>query len=168
MQSRIGCTCLTFLHCAFSNDPSNSVPEKRYSRIGCICLNFLHCAFYMLPQMIFIRGRIVAYVAGGGVIPIPKTFLKLPMQWACWAKTTFTFYFSILNIVKLAWHIVAKGVTISTNQFFPPKNSTKKTRFTTFSNSRQNSVNVLNRVLVPSSTGASSTSVSSAGAHWSF
>ena len=83
MQSRIGCTCLTFLHCAFSNDPSNSVPEKRYSRIGCICLNFLHCAFYMLPQMIFIRGRIVAYVAGGGVIPIPKTFLKLPMQWAC-------------------------------------------------------------------------------------
>ena len=39
------CTCLTFLRCAFSNDSSNSVPEKRHNRIGCICLNFLHCAF---------------------------------------------------------------------------------------------------------------------------
>ena len=63
IHSRIRCICLIFLHCAFSNDPSNSVPEKRHNRIGCICLNFLHCAFYMLPQMIFIRGRIVAYVA---------------------------------------------------------------------------------------------------------
>ena len=58
MQSRIGCTCLTFLHCAFSNDPSNSVPEKWYSHTGCICFTFLHIAFYMLPQMIFTRGRI--------------------------------------------------------------------------------------------------------------
>ena len=37
--------------------------------------------------------------------------------------------------------IVAKSVKISTNQFFTQKISTKNTRFMTFLNSRQNSVN---------------------------
>ena len=50
IHSRICCICLTFLHCAFSNDPSNSVPEKRYSHIGCICFTFLHCAFSNVPS----------------------------------------------------------------------------------------------------------------------
>ena len=50
IHSRICCICLIFLHCAFSNDPSNSVPEKRYSHIGCICFTFLHCAFSNVPS----------------------------------------------------------------------------------------------------------------------
>jgi len=50
IHSRIRCICLIFLHCAFSNDPSNSVPEKRYSHIGCICFTFLHCAFSNVPS----------------------------------------------------------------------------------------------------------------------
>ena len=45
MQSRIGCICLTFPHCGFSNEPSNSVHGRMQSYIGCICLTFLHCAF---------------------------------------------------------------------------------------------------------------------------
>ena len=32
-QSRIGCICLAFLHCAFSNVSSNCLPKKRQSRI---------------------------------------------------------------------------------------------------------------------------------------
>ena len=45
MQSRIDCTCLTFLHCVFSNVSSNRLPELMQSHIGCICLAFPHCAF---------------------------------------------------------------------------------------------------------------------------
>ena len=44
MQSNIGCICLTFLHCAFSNVFSNGLPERMWSHIGCICMPFLHCA----------------------------------------------------------------------------------------------------------------------------
>ena len=45
MQSHIGCICLTFPHCAFSNVSLNRLPEKKHSCIGCIYLTFLHCAF---------------------------------------------------------------------------------------------------------------------------
>ena len=45
MHSRIGCICLTFLHCASLNVFSNRLPVSRQSHIGCICLAFLHCAF---------------------------------------------------------------------------------------------------------------------------
>ena len=38
-------------------------------------------------------------------------------------------------------YIVAKSVKISTNQFLSQNNSTKNKRFTTFLNTRQNSVN---------------------------
>ena len=34
-----------FLHCEFSNVPSNYLPEKRQSHIGCICLAFLRYEF---------------------------------------------------------------------------------------------------------------------------
>ena len=44
-SSHIGCICLIFLHCAFSDVSSNRLPEKMHSHIGCICLTFLHCAF---------------------------------------------------------------------------------------------------------------------------
>ena len=46
MQSHIGCICSTFLHCAFSNVSSNCLPKKRHNHIGYICLTFLHCAFF--------------------------------------------------------------------------------------------------------------------------
>ena len=45
MQSHIGCICLTFLHCAFSNVSSKCLPEWMHSHTGCIYLAFLHCAF---------------------------------------------------------------------------------------------------------------------------
>ena len=44
-QSHIGCICLAFLHCAFSNVFSKRLHKKMQSHIGCICLNFLHFAF---------------------------------------------------------------------------------------------------------------------------
>ena len=45
MHSHIGCICLTFPQCAFSNVSSNCFFEKRQSHIDCICLAFLHYAF---------------------------------------------------------------------------------------------------------------------------
>ena len=44
-QSHIDCNSLTFFHCAFSNVSSNRLLQKRHSRISCICLTFLHCEF---------------------------------------------------------------------------------------------------------------------------
>ena len=41
MHSHIGCICLAFLHCAFSNVSSSGLLEMRHSRIGCICVTFL-------------------------------------------------------------------------------------------------------------------------------
>ena len=44
MHSHIGCTCLTVLHCAFSNVSSNCLHEKKHSHIGCcICVTWWHC-----------------------------------------------------------------------------------------------------------------------------
>ena len=37
--------CLTFRHCVFSNVSSNHLPERMHNHIGCICLSFLHCVF---------------------------------------------------------------------------------------------------------------------------
>ena len=45
MHSHIGCICLAFLHCAFSNVSSNGLPEKRHIHIGRTFFTFLHCAF---------------------------------------------------------------------------------------------------------------------------
>ena len=45
MHSHIGCICLTFLHCVFSNVSSNRLYVRMHSHIGCICWTFLHCAF---------------------------------------------------------------------------------------------------------------------------
>ena len=40
-----GCTCLTFLHSAFSNVSSNYQRQRMHNHIGCICLTFLRCGF---------------------------------------------------------------------------------------------------------------------------
>ena len=101
MQSRIGCTCLTFLHCTFSNDPSNSVPEKRYSRIGCICLIFLHCAFYTyVASNDFYKRTHSRICCRGRGDPNSQNFSKITKAMGMLSQTTFTFHFSILNIVK--------------------------------------------------------------------
>ena len=39
------CICLIFLHCVFSYESSNCLPERMHSYIGCICLPFLRCVF---------------------------------------------------------------------------------------------------------------------------
>ena len=44
-----GCTCSTFLHCVFSNESSNCLPQRMKTHIGCICLICLHCAFLNVP-----------------------------------------------------------------------------------------------------------------------
>ena len=46
MHSHIGCICLTFLHCAFSNVSSNGLNEKMHSHIGYICLIWWHCQLF--------------------------------------------------------------------------------------------------------------------------
>ena len=43
-QSHTGCISLIFLQCAFSNVPSNYLPERMHSYTGCICLAFPHYA----------------------------------------------------------------------------------------------------------------------------
>ena len=50
MQSCIDCICLAFLHCVFSNEPSNCLHKRMHSCIGCICLTFLHCVFSNVPS----------------------------------------------------------------------------------------------------------------------
>ena len=40
IHNRIGCICLTFLHCAFSYVVSNGFYKRMHSRIGCICLTY--------------------------------------------------------------------------------------------------------------------------------
>ena len=49
IQSHIGCMCLTFLHCVFSNESSNSLPATMHKDIGCTCLTFLRCVFSNAP-----------------------------------------------------------------------------------------------------------------------
>ena len=41
-HSHIGCICVTFLHCAFSNVSSNCLQQKRHIHIGCIFLKYWH------------------------------------------------------------------------------------------------------------------------------
>ena len=45
MQSQTDYNCLIFLHCVFSNDSSNGLPERMHNHIGCIYLTFLHYVF---------------------------------------------------------------------------------------------------------------------------
>ena len=56
MQSHIGCICLTFLHCVFSNVSSNCPPERMHSRIGCMCTD-------VSPQVTYISIFIATLVA---------------------------------------------------------------------------------------------------------
>ena len=41
----LGCICLIFLHCAFSNVFSNCLNQRMHDHTGCICLTFPHCVF---------------------------------------------------------------------------------------------------------------------------
>ena len=46
MHSHKGCICLAFLHCVFSNESSNGLPEKMQSHIDCTgSLSFLFKCF---------------------------------------------------------------------------------------------------------------------------
>ena len=44
-KNYIGCICLIYLHCVFSNAPSNCLSERIQKCIGYIYLIFLHCGF---------------------------------------------------------------------------------------------------------------------------
>ena len=59
-HTRIGCICLTFLHCVFSDVSSSCLLERMHNHICCICWTFLHCVFSnvtsnYLPEMMHIR-----------------------------------------------------------------------------------------------------------------
>ena len=54
MSPKMACTCITFLHCAFSNVSSNGLLERMHSHIGCICLFFPRCAFSIFKYLLFI------------------------------------------------------------------------------------------------------------------
>ena len=69
MQNHIGCICLTFLHCAFSNVSSNCLPERMQSHIGCICSTFPHCEFSNVSSK-YLRQRMQNHIGC-----ICKTFL---------------------------------------------------------------------------------------------
>ena len=45
MHNHTGCICLTFLHCAFSNELSKRLHGRMHNHTGCICLIFPHCVF---------------------------------------------------------------------------------------------------------------------------
>ena len=45
MHSYIGCVCLAFPHCVFSNVPSKRWHKKKHSHIDCSCLTLLHGVF---------------------------------------------------------------------------------------------------------------------------
>ena len=51
-----------FLHCALPNVSSKRLHEKRQSHIGCICLTFLHCAFSNDSPNCFTLFTFVAFV----------------------------------------------------------------------------------------------------------
>ena len=50
VHNHIGCICLTFPHCGFSNESSNLFFERMHSYTCCICLTFLHCGFSNEPS----------------------------------------------------------------------------------------------------------------------
>ena len=60
MHTHTGCICLTFLHCVFSNEFLNWLPEKMHSHTGCICSAVY---FQMSTQIACIRSCIIALVA---------------------------------------------------------------------------------------------------------
>ena len=62
-HSHIACICLTFLQCVFSNVSSNVLPERRWSHIDCIWSTFPHCVFQLHPQIACPSGGIITQVA---------------------------------------------------------------------------------------------------------
>ena len=63
MQSRNGCTYLTFLFCVFLNVSSNCLHEHMHSYIGCIISLFSTVRFQMCPQIACTRGCKVTLIA---------------------------------------------------------------------------------------------------------
>ena len=60
MQNHTGCTCLTFLHCAFSNESSSCLPERLQIYTDSISLIFFHYGFsyvtsHSLPEKMHIH-----------------------------------------------------------------------------------------------------------------
>ena len=81
MNSHIGCICLTFLHCAFSNVSSNRLHQRMHSHIGCICLTFLQCAFSNVPSNC-LPGRMQSHIGyisvkGKGIVTLPMSLVAL-------------------------------------------------------------------------------------------
>ena len=64
MHNHIGCICLAFLQCGFSNDSSNCLPERRHSHTGRICFTPLcTMCFQMHPQITCPRRCIITLAA---------------------------------------------------------------------------------------------------------
>ena len=91
---------LTFLHCAFSNESSNYLPEKRQSHIGCICLTFPPLRFQMSDQFACLRACIVTLITF--VLFFTTLHLKIFSQSTC-IKLHWLHLFDISSLRVFKW-----------------------------------------------------------------
>ena len=61
LRGFIGCICLTFLRCVFSNVPSKHLPEKMHSHTALVAFVWLFStmSFQMYPQFTCFKGCII-------------------------------------------------------------------------------------------------------------
>ena len=71
MQIGIGCICLSFHRCEFSNVSSKHLSHNRHNGIGCIDLTFLHCVSSKVISNFLNEQRKT-------LLCVFKWFLKLP------------------------------------------------------------------------------------------
>merc|ERR1712020_671492 len=88
MHSRIGCICLAFLHCAFSNVSSKHLHKRMHSHTGCICLSFLHRVFSNVSSN-RLRDMMHTHIGCICLIFLCHLSLSLKPDWLC-------FYYNLL------------------------------------------------------------------------
>ena len=104
MHCRIGCICMTFSQCDFSNVFSNCSSDQMHSRIGCICMTFIQCEFSnvfsnCLPEQIHCRiGRICTTFLQSEFSNVFSNYLSEQMRSriVCIWKTYFQSEFSVV------------------------------------------------------------------------
>ena len=88
MQSYIGCICLSFPLCVFSNVSSTHQDQSRYIHTGCIGLTFLHCVFSDVSSN-DLPDRMHGYT-GNICLTFSTVHFQMSPQIACRRGCTFT------------------------------------------------------------------------------
>ena len=111
MHSRIGCICLAFLHCGFSNVSSNGLPERMQNHTGSICSILCHFLSFSwrFPQFVCLSRDFQEFLpfpfsalncaAPNGYFLILRQILgsrryKISEEKGKWKYQKFTWYFS--------------------------------------------------------------------------